>query len=125
MSEHRAPPRTGDSFVRLARSGAAGDIFLDGRRLERACWGQRSDDAPSLVLLHEGLGCVALWRDVPERLAAATGYQVIAYSRFGYGHSDAVTLPRPMSYMHIEALSILPRLLDAAGIRRAVLAAHC
>jgi pimeloyl-ACP methyl ester carboxylesterase len=77
-----------------------------------------------VVLLHEGLGCVALWRDFPEVLAEATGCGVFAYSRFGYGNSDPVTLPRPMSYMHNEALTVLPGVLDAAGIRRAVLLGH-
>ena len=76
------------------------------------------------MLLHEGLGCVALWRDFPEALAAATGCGVFAYSRFGYGGSDPVTLPRPMRYMHDEALDVLPRVLDAAGVRRAVLVGH-
>jgi pimeloyl-ACP methyl ester carboxylesterase len=77
-----------------------------------------------LVLLHEGLGCVALWRDVPERLAAAIGCRVFAYSRFGYGQSDPATLPRPMNYMHQEALNVLPRLLDVAGIGRMLLVGH-
>ena len=86
--------------------------------------GRRPAEAPTLVLLHEGLGCVALWRDVPERLAAATGCGVFAYSRFGYGRSDAVTLPRPLSYMHDEARQVLPRVLDAAGIERAILLGH-
>jgi pimeloyl-ACP methyl ester carboxylesterase len=76
------------------------------------------------VLLHEGLGCVALWRDFPDALTTATGCGVFAYSRFGYGGSDPVTLPRPMTYMHDEALDVLPRVLDAAGIRRAVLIGH-
>ena len=76
------------------------------------------------MLLHEGLGCVALWRDFPEALAEATGCGVFAYSRFGYGGSDPVTLPRPMHYMHDEALDVLPRVLDAAGMRRAVLIGH-
>jgi pimeloyl-ACP methyl ester carboxylesterase len=76
------------------------------------------------VLLHEGLGCVALWRDLPLRLAAETGCPIFAYSRFGYGRSDPVTLPRPMSYMQQEALEVLPRVLDAAGISRAVLIGH-
>jgi pimeloyl-ACP methyl ester carboxylesterase len=100
------------------------EIILDGRRLEAACWGPDAADAPTLVLLHEGLGCVALWRDVPARLAADTGCRVFAYSRFGYGRSAPVTLPRPMTYMHDEALEILPRVLDAAGIARAVLVGH-
>jgi pimeloyl-ACP methyl ester carboxylesterase len=76
------------------------------------------------VLLHEGLGCVALWRDFPEALVAATGCGVFAYSRFGYGGSDTAPLPRPMSYMHDEAVSVLPAVLDTAGVRRAVLIGH-
>ena len=100
------------------------EIVLDGRRLEAARWGSNAGYAPTLVLLHEGLGCVALWRDVPQRLAADTGCRVFAYSRFGYGRSDPATLPRPMTYMHDEALDVLPRVLDAAGIVRAILIGH-
>ena len=99
-------------------------MIIDGRQLETRWWGPNPDHAPTLVLLHEGLGCVALWRDFPDALAASTGCGVFAYSRFGYGASDPVTLPRPMSYMHDEALTILPRVLDAAGVRRAVLIGH-
>jgi pimeloyl-ACP methyl ester carboxylesterase len=100
------------------------EIVLDGRRLEAARWGDDSGEPQTLVLLHEGLGCVALWRDLPQRLAIATGCRVFAYSRFGYGRSDPVPLPRPMTYMHDEALDVLPRVLDAAGISRAVLIGH-
>jgi pimeloyl-ACP methyl ester carboxylesterase len=101
-----------------------GEIVLDGRRIETACWGSDADGGPTLVLLHEGLGCVALWRDLPMRLATDTGCRVFAYSRFGYGRSDPAPLPRPMTYMHEEALEVLPRVLDAAHIRRAVLLGH-
>ncbi len=100
------------------------EIAVDGRRLETARWGPAPDVAPTLVLLHEGLGCVALWRDFPEALVAATGCGVFAWSRFGYGASDPVQLPRPMTYMHDEALNVVPRVLDAAGVRRAVLIGH-
>jgi pimeloyl-ACP methyl ester carboxylesterase len=100
------------------------EIRLDGRRLEAAWWGPGPDVAPTLVLLHEGLGCVALWRDFPEALATVTACGVFAYSRFGYGASDLATLPRPTKYMHDEALAVLPRVLDAAGVRHAVLIGH-
>jgi pimeloyl-ACP methyl ester carboxylesterase len=100
------------------------EVVLNGRCLEAAWWGSTTDDAPTLVLLHEGLGCVALWRDLPQLLAAETGCRVFAYSRFGYGRSDPVTLPRPMSYMHDEALDVLPRVLDVAKISRAILIGH-
>ena len=101
-----------------------GTIQVDGGMLETAWWGPGPAEAPTIVLLHEGLGSVALWRDVPERLAAATGWGVFAYSRFGYGQSDTVRLPRPMTYMHAEAQIVLPQVLRAAGIRRAVLVGH-
>jgi pimeloyl-ACP methyl ester carboxylesterase len=101
-----------------------GEIAFDGKRLETTWWGPASDVAPTLVLLHEGLGSAALWRDFPDALVAATGCGVFAWSRFGYGASDPVQLPRPMTYMHDEALNVLPRVLDAAGVRRAVLIGH-
>ncbi len=102
----------------------AGTLRVSGGLLETAWWGPGPAEAPTIVLLHEGLGCVALWRDVPERLAAATGWGVFAYSRFGYGQSDPVTLPRPMTYMHHEAQVVLPEVLHGAGIGQAVLVGH-
>jgi pimeloyl-ACP methyl ester carboxylesterase len=102
----------------------AGFLQVCGGRVETGWWGPGPDEAVTLVLLHEGLGSVALWRDVPARLAEATGWGVFAYSRFGYGHSDGVTLPRAMTYMQDEARLVLPEVLRAAGIRRAVLVGH-
>ena len=101
-----------------------GTLRVSGGELETAWWGPGPAEAPTLVLLHEGLGCVELWRDVPERLAASTGWGVFAYSRFGYGRSDTTALPRPVTYMHAEALDVLPEVLDAAGIRRCALVGH-
>ncbi|WP_376099713.1 alpha/beta fold hydrolase [Roseomonas sp. CCTCC AB2023176] len=97
---------------------------LDGRQVEAAWWGPGPDEVPTLVLLHEGLGCVALWRNVPQRMAEATGCGVLAYSRFGYGGSDTVAVPRPLNYMHREAEEVLGRVLDAQGIRRCILVGH-
>ena len=98
----------------------AGEGFLDiaGQRLEYRMIGPRPDAAPTLVLLHEGLGCVGMWGDFPDKLAAATGAGVFVYSRAGYGKSSPVTLPRPLSYMHDEAREKLPRLLATIGFRR-------
>lgn len=80
--------------------------------------------APTLVLLHEGLGCVRMWRDFPERLAQATGCGVFVYSRAGYGGSDAIELPRPLDYMEHEAQHVLPEVLAAAGLDAPVLFGH-
>lgn len=79
---------------------------------------------PTLVLLHEGLGSVSLWRDFPERLAASTRCDVFLYSRPGYGASSAVQLPRPTRYLHDEGLHVLPAVLAAAGIGDHVLIGH-
>jgi pimeloyl-ACP methyl ester carboxylesterase len=100
------------------------DIVLPAGRLEAGWWGPPADAAPTLVLLHEGLGSVGLWRDFPATLAATTGCGVLAYSRFGYGRSDTVPLPRPLDYMRREAMDVLPLVLDAAGVRDCVLVGH-
>jgi pimeloyl-ACP methyl ester carboxylesterase len=80
--------------------------------------------AAPIVLLHEGLGSVSLWRDFPQRLADATGAEAIVYSRLGYGQSDPIRAPRGVSYMHDEALIVLPELLDRLGIERPILFGH-
>ena len=100
------------------------ELQLSKGRIETAWWGPTPEQAPTVVLLHEGLGCVQLWRDFPAALQIATGCGVFAYSRFGYGSSAPITLPRSINYMHNEALDILPDVLDKAGIRRAILVGH-
>jgi pimeloyl-ACP methyl ester carboxylesterase len=100
-------------------------LEVDGRRLEAAWHGPTPEPGvPALVFLHEGLGCVAMWRDFPQRLAEATGLPALVYSRFGYGASDTVELPRPLTYMHEEGGEILPRVLQAAGITDPILVGH-
>lgn len=99
-------------------------ITVDGVGLETRWIGPGPDEAPTIVMLHEGLGSAGLWRDWPERLAAATGAGVFLYSRGGYGASDPVPLPRPLSYMEDEALRVLPKVLDAIGFQRGVLLGH-
>lgn len=61
-----------------------------GRRLFTRRWRPIAarQDAPTLVLFHDSLGCVELWRDFPGLLAGATGLPVVAYDRLGFGRSD-------------------------------------
>src|SRR5829696_1004707 len=101
-----------------------GCLELDDVRLEYRMIGARPHTAPTIVMLHEGLGCVALWGDFPDKLAAATGVGVFVYSRAGYGQSSPVPLPRPLTYMHDEGRDVLPRLLDAIGFKRGLLVGH-
>ncbi len=98
-----------------------GEIDLGDQRLETFSAGPSTRSAPTLVMLHEGLGSAALWGDLPTRLAEATGYRVVAYSRAGLGFSSPKPLPWPASFMHDEALLVLPRVLDAIGLTRGLL----
>ena len=101
-----------------------GHLSAGGKRLEYACHGPPPGDAPTLVMLHEGLGCVALWRDVPARLAEATGWGVFVYSRQGYGASEPADLPLPIDYMTREAMDVLPEVLDAIEFCEGALLGH-
>ena len=83
-----------------------------------------SADGPTLIFLHEGLGSAGLWHDFPARLVARTGWPALLYSRFGYGASDPVSLPRPLDYMQREALDVLPELVERTGIGDHILIGH-
>lgn len=97
-------------------------LTVAGARLEVATWGPQT--GPVIVLLHEGLGCVALWRDFPAALSDATGCAVLAYSRAGYGQSDPATSPRAIDYMTFEATQVLPQVLASLGQRPVILMGH-
>ncbi|MGE5338643.1 MAG: alpha/beta fold hydrolase [Gemmatimonadota bacterium] len=101
-------------------------VAIGGHRIEyvRLASAHPRAGAPPIVLLHEGLGSVAMWRDFPQRVADATGCEAIVYSRIGYGRSDPITEKRNVRYMHDEALHALPRLLDALGATAPILLGH-
>jgi pimeloyl-ACP methyl ester carboxylesterase len=103
---------------------STGVLRIGTADLEYRFIGPAPSEAPTIIMLHEGLGSAALWGDFPDRLQAATGTGVFAYSRAGYGASTEVTLPRPLDYMSIEALEVLPVLLDRIGFRRGLLLGH-
>ena len=102
----------------------SGFLRIGESDLEYRMIGPAPDQAPTIVMLHEGLGSAALWGDFPEKLQAATGVGVFVYSRAGYGASSPVSLPRPLDYMHREALDVLPKLLEQIGFRRGLLVGH-
>lgn len=95
-------------------------ITVDGVGLEVRRWEGRG--AP-ILLLHEGLGSISMWRDFPERLAAASGHAVVAWSRRGHGASDLLPEKRDPDYMHREADATI-RLLDSLKIERAHFFGH-
>ncbi len=107
----------------LGREPLTRDFVVDGKRLETI----RYDGDPArsaIVMLHEGLGSVSLWRDLPQRLCERTRCTVIAYSRYGYGRSDVLREKREPEYMHHEGEVMLPALLAQLGIERPILFGH-
>jgi len=112
-----ASPRTAASTAATRIGRSAGQIEYERFEVPQA-------KGPTVVMLHEGLGSVSLWKDFPARLAKALGRNVIAYSRLGYGRSERLHAPRNPSYMHDEALVHLPEFLDRLAIESPILFGH-
>lgn len=93
-------------------------------KLESWWTGPGPEEAPTLVFLHDGLGAAGSWSGFAPDLAAALGCGALVYSRAGYGASDPAPFPRPVEFMHHEALVVLPEILETYGIRRPVLVGH-
>jgi pimeloyl-ACP methyl ester carboxylesterase len=96
---------------------------LRARRLSHPR-GSRGNGSPVLVFLHEGLGCIKLWRDFPAALVEATGLDGLVYDRWGHGKSDPLTVPRPHRYLHDEAFDSLPEVLQQCGVKDSILIGH-
>ncbi len=79
---------------------------------------------PTFLLFHDSLGCVDLWRDFPARLAEATGLDVVAYDRLGFGRSDPHPGRLPITFTHDEPKTSVSFLRDALGIRRMIPFGH-
>ncbi len=106
------------------RGAVRGTVAAGGKRLEYEWLGPGPAAAPTLVFLHDGQGCVDTWRDFPAALAAATGCGALVYSRAGYGGSEGLPGPWPVSFMHDEALGALPQVVAALGVRDGFLVGH-
>jgi len=104
--------------VAIARPASVG-----GRRIEAV--ELPGDDARrAVVLLHEGLGSVGLWRGFPAAVATATGRRVIAFSRHGHGRSERPPAPRTPAFFHAEADEVLPALLAQLRAPEPLLVGH-
>src|SRR5437016_9420565 len=95
-------------------------VSIDGARLEYEWHGPPPSHAPTIVFLHEGLGSISQWRNFPAELCARLGCSALVYSRSGHGKSDALTGPRSLGFMHDEATTVLPQLIDVFEIRRPI-----
>jgi pimeloyl-ACP methyl ester carboxylesterase len=86
-------------------------VDIAGKTLHYVHVGQEHEATP-IVFLHEGLGSVELWRDFPRHVVEASGHPGLVYSRQGNGWSVPLEGEREPDYMHVEALQVLPRLVD-------------
>lgn len=85
--------------------------------------GGSGEKAP-VVLFHDSLGCVDLWRDFPARLSAATGRRIIAYDRLGFGHSDPRADRPALDFVADEAHTFFPVLRERLGLGKFVALGH-
>jgi pimeloyl-ACP methyl ester carboxylesterase len=103
--------------------GGVAYLAIDGRRIETLDL-PGSAEQSAIVLLHEGLGSVDLWRGLPADLHRRTGRRVVAYSRYGHGRSEPPPAPRTPAFFHDEALRVLPALRRELGLEAPVLVGH-
>jgi pimeloyl-ACP methyl ester carboxylesterase len=99
-------------------------LDVNGYAIEYIDFFAKKENAPTIVFLHEGLGCIALWKDFPQRVAQATGCRVVVYSRYGYGQSTVLRESFNTDYMHREALEVLPEFLRKLNIVNPILFGH-
>ena len=112
------PPSVRQEDFSLALAGGP----IAARRIRPA--GKTGARGPTLVLLHEALGCIAMWRDVPAQLSCMTGLPALVYDRHGHGQSGVLAGPRRPDYLDREALEVLPQVLTASGIADPLLIGH-
>jgi pimeloyl-ACP methyl ester carboxylesterase len=86
--------------------------------------GLRPEGDATILLFHDSLGCVDLWRDFPRQLAVATRRPVVAYDRLGFGRSDAHPGTLPVTFIRDEAMTVVPWLRDELGLDAMVLFGH-
>ena len=80
---------------------------------------------PTLLFLHDSLGCIKLWRDFPALLAQQTGCNYFIYDRLGYGQSSRDSkLPDRGNDYHTQEAEILLQLIDEVGIQKPILFGH-
>jgi pimeloyl-ACP methyl ester carboxylesterase len=82
------------------------------------------EECPTIVFLHDSLGCITLWRDLPKKLSQAVKCNVLVYDRLGYGKSDPMpTHERSVNYLELEA-NVLNELLIQLNVKDAILFGH-
>ena len=98
-------------------------VTVDGKRLETLRYPPRGNKR-TIVMLHEGLGSVSMWKDFPGQLAKSTGCGILVHSRYGHGKSERLAEKRGVDFMHHEAQVVLPELFERCEIEAPILLGH-
>lgn len=100
-------------------------IESPGGRLYAKSWTPHAETSPPpVILFHDSLGCIALWRDFPRQLAHSLGRQVIAYDRLGFGRSDARIDILQQNFVALEAEQAVPLLCEQFSVQEFVACGH-
>ena len=99
-------------------------LTLGSKKIEIQWHRKNETRLPTLIFLHEGLGCATMWKDFPAKVSQNTGCPSLVFSRFGYGNSDPCPLPWKINFMHKQALHILPEIIKQAQIKNYLLIGH-
>lgn len=103
-----------DTFV----TTAGGELFV-------RCWQPQGSEARApIVLLHDSLGSVELWRDFPLKLAQATGRKIVAYDRLGFGRSSAHPTMVQADFIKDEGRTALATIRQALNVGPMILLGH-
>ena len=111
----------------MTASTSDAQILTAGGKLLARTWipHHHSAHRPETILLfHDSLGSIDLWRNFPAALATATGLPVLAYDRLGFGRSDARHDTLPPTFIRDEAINIVPAVLAATGLTRIIPFGH-
>ncbi|MHC6225201.1 alpha/beta fold hydrolase [Pseudomonas sp. X10] len=79
---------------------------------------------PPIILFHDSLGCIELWRNFPDLLCQATGHEVIAYDRLGFGQSDRYPGALPPDFIRDEAVRFFALLKQELRVDRFIALGH-
>lgn len=93
-----------------------GFVDIEGYSYHYQTVGEFDGNNPFIIFLHEGLGSIPQWKDFPEKLCQATGMPGFLYERHGYGQSAPPGSERSPNFLHHEAFSTLPLILNALNL---------
>jgi pimeloyl-ACP methyl ester carboxylesterase len=105
------------SFIDKTLQGINGGIFVRE-------WNSHLTDKSPIVLIHDSLGCVELWRDFPDLLSQKTNRRVVAYDRLGFGKSDPSLEPISKEFITNEVNESFATVCEQLVISKFILLGH-